>query len=50
MAFTAGTGVLAFLDIVAFILRVNLGIISEDKELPINENFKFILYSTFSKR
>jgi hypothetical protein len=49
MAYTAGTGVLVFMDIVAFILRVNLGI-GEIDEHPFHDDFKFILYSTFSRK
>jgi hypothetical protein len=44
IAFTAGTGLLVFIDLAAFILRVNLGL--EGKEV-LDSTFKFIFYVSF---
>lgn len=47
IAFTAGTGILAFVDLAALMLRANLGLLSQE-ELPPQfrqgSTFKFILY------
>jgi len=32
IAFTAGTGILTFLDLVAYLLRKNLGLLSPDED------------------
>lgn len=47
IAFTGGTGILSFMDFVAAIARHNLGI---GEPLKFGENFKFILYASFSNR
>ena len=48
IAFAAGTGVLPFLDLVAFILRRNLGMVSnKDSSFVDNLKFKFILNASF---
>ena len=33
IAFTAGTGILPFLDLVAYLIRLNLGILSEKNDM-----------------
>ena len=48
LAFTAGTGVLVFLDIVARMLLGNLGIIPESE--CFHKYFKFHLYVSFLSR
>ena len=49
VAFLAGTGVLVFLDLVAALARVNLGLISHDKYpfLSKGSTFKLVLYVSF---
>ena len=52
VAFTAGTGVLVFVDLVALIVRVNLGLV-DSESIPIfsrGSTFKFILYASFPTR
>lgn len=52
VAFTGGTGVLTFLDLVALILRANLGLLNTE-DIPIfgtKSTFKFILYVSFASR
>ena len=47
IAFTAGTGCLVFMDLVAYLIRLNLGI--NDKEEMVDKSFKFIFYASFPK-
>jgi len=47
IAFTGGTGILSFMDLVAAIARHNLGI---GEPLEFGENFKLIVYASFSSR
>jgi len=51
IAFTAGTGVLPFLDLVAYLIRLNLGqaadSLSGGRKLD-TVNFKFVLFTSFS--
>jgi len=51
IAFTAGTGVLVFLDLVAYLLRLNLGqasdTISGGRKLD-RANFKFVLFTSYA--
>lgn len=53
IAFTAGTGILAFVDLAALILRANLGLIAPE-ELPPQfkpgSDFKFVLYVSFENK
>ena len=53
MAFVGGTGILVFLDLIALMIRVNLGLIPE-QEVPAIFNaktqFKFVLYASFPTR
>ena len=49
VAFVGGTGVLVFMDLVALMLRKNLGLLTEKS--PINgSSFKFVLYASFPSR
>ena len=50
MAFTAGTGILVFVDLVAFLVRVNLGLLKENEKGLIGKDFKFIFYVSFPNR
>ena len=48
MAFTAGTGNLVFLDLVAHLVRKSLGLLRKDEEKMIKpQDFKFILYVSY---
>ena len=48
IAYTAGTGILVFMDLVAHLIRKNLNLLSdEDDRLLDGKNFKFILYASF---
>ncbi|CDW84971.1 cytochrome b5-like heme steroid binding domain containing protein [Stylonychia lemnae] len=48
LAFVAGTGILVFMDLVAFILRQNLGLLQgSDNQILDQKNFKFVLYASF---
>lgn len=54
VAFLAGTGVLVFIDFVAYIMRANLGLLEKD-EMPVGmfdkaSLFKFVLYASFDNR
>jgi hypothetical protein len=49
VAFVAGTGVLVFIDLVAFLIRQNLGVLnSHDDALLDKNNFKFTFYVSFA--
>lgn len=49
VAFVAGTGVLVFVDLVAFLIRLNLGLLNGFAEkIIIKEKFKFTLYVSFA--
>ena len=51
VAFVAGTGVLVFIDLVAYLVRQNLDLLrAEDAEILDRPNFKFVLYASFAKR
>ncbi|CDW75650.1 cytochrome b5-like heme steroid binding domain containing protein [Stylonychia lemnae] len=51
LAFTAGTGCLVFLDLVAHLIRKNLDLLDkEENEMLSNTNFKFIFYLSFPNR
>lgn len=52
IAFAGGTGVLTFIDLVALLARVNIGLIDPD-EVPIfsrGSSFRFILFVSFRSR
>ena len=50
IAFTAGTGCLVFIDLVAYLLRKNLGIMGREEQSQIGPGFKFIFYISFPNR
>ncbi len=47
VAFTAGTGILVFVDLVAFLIREQLSQLSKEEESAIDKDFKFILFASF---
>lgn len=48
IAFTAGTGVLVFLDLVAYLIRKNLELNTKSaNNIQMDQNFKFVLYASF---
>ncbi|CDW89749.1 cytochrome b5-like heme steroid binding domain containing protein [Stylonychia lemnae] len=48
IAFTAGTGILAFVDLVAHLIRKNFNLLTPEEDSQINiEEFRFILYASF---
>ncbi|CDW80902.1 cytochrome b5-like heme steroid binding domain containing protein [Stylonychia lemnae] len=48
IAFTAGTGILVFVDLVAHLIRKNLNLLPPDEDSQISiKDFKFILYASF---
>lgn len=48
IAFSGGTGVLCYLDLVAYLIRENLGQNSAAKGVKIDKDFKFILYVSYA--
>ena len=53
VAFTGGTGILVFIDLVALIIRQNLGLLNSSPPIPIfapGSTFKFVLYASFASR
>ncbi len=51
IAYTAGTGVLVFVDLVAHLIRKNLGMLNQEEDGQLdNKRFKFILYVSFAKK
>ena len=50
-AYLAGTGILIFIDLVAYLIRYNLGLLNRDDREQISEsNFRFILYVSFPRK
>lgn len=49
IAFVGGTGVLVFMDLIAYMLRQNLGLLTEKSPI-CGSTFKFILYASFPSR
>ena len=50
IAFTAGTGILVFVDLVAFLVRKNLKLLKENESDKLGDSFKFVLYVSFPNR
>jgi hypothetical protein len=50
VAFVAGTGILVFVDLVAYLIRLNLDMVNEDHGVLNKGKFKFILYASFPNR
>jgi hypothetical protein len=49
IAFTAGTGILVFVDLIALMIRANLGLIEKQhcRLFARGSSFKFVLYASF---
>ena len=47
IAFTAGTGVLVFIDLVAHLIRKTLGQLPVEEDSQLSSSFKFELYVSF---
>lgn len=47
VAFTAGTGCLVFVDLVAHLLRKNLKLLTAEEDQQLSSDFKFIFYVSF---
>lgn len=50
IAFTAGTGILVFIDLVAHLIRKNLGLLSNEEDSQLEKDFKFVLYVSKASR
>ncbi|CDW73069.1 cytochrome b5-like heme steroid binding domain containing protein [Stylonychia lemnae] len=51
IAFSAGTGILTFLDLVAYLIRKNLGLLPPDEDQQTDSHsFKLILFASFRQR
>jgi hypothetical protein len=50
IAFTAGTGVLVFVDLVANLIRFNLSLDKPTKSERFEKDFKFVLFVSFPNR
>ncbi len=51
IAYTAGTGILVFVDLIAYLIRRNLGLMSEPEASQIDDkDFKFIFYASFPSK
>ena len=50
IAFTAGTGILVFIDLVAHLVRKNLGQLDSKEDAQLSKGFQFILYVSFPKQ
>ena len=51
IAFTAGTGCLMFLDLVAYLIRKNLMMLNSEEDKRIDSSlFKFVLFMSFPSR
>ena len=48
VAFAAGTGVLVFIDLVAFLIRKNLKLVNKEEDIQIADDFKFHLFVSFA--
>ncbi len=50
IAFSAGTGILVFIDLVAHLIRKNLGQMDPEEDAQLSGGFRFILYVSFPKQ
>lgn len=50
MAFTAGTGILVFVDLVAHLIRKNLNLLPTEEHSQLSTDFKFVLYCSFPNK
>jgi hypothetical protein len=47
IAFSAGTGLLVFVDLVAYLIKKNLGLLSAKEAARLDDSFKLVLYVSF---
>jgi hypothetical protein len=50
VAFTAGTGIYVYMDLVTHLARKMMGTLSEKEGQMVNDDFKFTLYASFQSR
>ena len=50
IAFSAGTGCLVFVDLVAHLIRKNLGLLEPDEETQLSDKFRFVMFTSFPKK
>lgn len=50
IAFTAGTGILVFVDLVAHLIRKNLNLLPIEEHQLLQKDFKFVLFVSFPNR
>ena len=50
IAFSAGTGCLVFVDLVAHLVRKNLGLLGADEEAQVGDKFKLVMFMSFPKK
>jgi hypothetical protein len=49
LAFVGGTGILVFIDLVAYLIRLNLDLLKPGDDNIIDKNsFRFVLYASFA--
>jgi hypothetical protein len=49
MAFTAGTGIIVFMDLVGYLIRRNLKMIKPEKDF-LTDKFKLVLFASFKNK
>ena len=50
VAFVGGTGIIPFLDLVGYLIRLNLGLIPEGNKLSLKADFKLVLFCSFREK
>ena len=50
IAFTSGTGCLVFVDLVAHLIRKNIGALDSDEATQLSSSFKFVFFVSFPTR
>ena len=50
IAYTAGTGCLVFMDLVAYLIRKNLNQMTSKEGKQVMKNFKFVFYTSFPNK
>jgi hypothetical protein len=50
ITFTVGTGLVVFIDLVAHLIKKNLGLLNERESARLDDSFKFVLYVSFATR
>ena len=49
LAITAGSGIMGFIDLIAWIARWRLGLLTPEEEEQFEPDFRFVLYMNFRK-